>query len=106
MTNEHERCPICYVMSLTVHTDENEKCHSHCSECGYDSKADQKPEVQLEDWELEARRTQAMLENQDTPLGEQIDGGNDHVADEAFGDNFAAHFDDDPNPYAGTYSEE
>lgn len=43
--------------------------------------------------------------NDETPLGEQIDSGNDHVADDIH-DAFQAQFDDDPNPYAGTYSEE
>jgi hypothetical protein len=67
-------------------------------------------EVQSEDWELEARRMQWALEdaerNRETPLGEQIDGGNDHVADEIAGEVYAAQFDNDPNPYEGTFSEE
>jgi len=45
-------------------------------------------------------------ENDDeTPLGETIDGGNDHVEDDC-ADAFHSQYDDDPNPYEGTYSEE
>lgn len=101
MTNE--RCPICYVMSLKTHTDENEKSHGHCTECGYNTDADGRKEIQLEDWELENRRMQAALEQaeaqMETPLGQQIEDSGEHEA-------FHSHFDDDPNPYAGTYSEE
>ncbi len=34
------------------------------------------------------------------------DCGDDFQADEAFGECWLAQHDDDPNPYAGTYSEE
>lgn len=41
----------------------------------------------------------------ETPLGEHIDGGNDHVADDCH-EAFHSQFDDDPNPYHGTFSED
>ena len=46
-----------------------------------------------------------MIDNE-TPLGHQIDSGNDHIADEVAGDNWHAQHDNDPSPYDGTYSEE
>jgi hypothetical protein len=50
-------------MSLVCKSDENEIVHSHCDDCGYDS-------------DMEAANERAELERE-TPLGEQIDGGND-----------------------------
>lgn len=35
MTNE--RCPICFNMSLKCTTDENERTHGHCADCGFDT---------------------------------------------------------------------
>lgn len=35
MTNE--RCPICFNMSLKCTTDENERTHGHCSDCGFNT---------------------------------------------------------------------
>lgn len=69
----NERCPICYNMSLVCHQDENERWHSHCPDCGYDSDADAMEQAN--------ERAEA---NRETPLGEEIDGGNDHVADEIY----------------------
>ena len=44
----------------------------------------------------------------ETPLGEEIDGGNDQYQDEGY-DDFnpieQGMYDDDPSPYDGTYSE-
>ena len=50
-------------MSLVCKSDENEIVHSYCDDCGYDS-----------DMEAANERAEA---NRETPLGEQIDGGND-----------------------------
>ncbi len=57
-----DRCPICYNMSLVGHVTETGKDLRHCPDCGYSAGADES--------------------NDETPLGEQIDGGNDHVEDE------------------------
>ncbi len=82
----NERCPICYNMSLVCHQDENERSHGHCLDCGYNTDADAASEA-----------TASVELERDTPLGEELD---------AQGDAFMAQYDDDPNPYAGTYSEE
>lgn len=84
--SELDLCPMCMNVSLVTREDENERPYSYCKRCPYRSDLTQ-PE-------------------RETPLGEEIDGGNDHVADEVFGEEFHAQHDDDPSPYDGTYSEE
>lgn len=74
-------CPICLELG-EAHSDENEKWHFNCKFCGYNSDADDSKET---------RRAHAE---------EHAD------ACEAMADSFLSQFDDDPNPYHGTYSEE
>jgi len=60
-----ELCPMCMNVSFTVHTDENERSFGFCDEpeCGY-------------------RKPAADYHDDETPLGHEIDGGNDHVDDD------------------------
>lgn len=81
---------------------------NHCPKCGGHTLGRLESFQQCDECQLMEEANQRAEDNRETPLGEQIDGGNDHVADEMadFHDDYHAQYDDDPNPYEGTYSEE
>ena len=71
---------------------------NHCPKCGSHTLGYLEPFQRCSTCELEAEH------NQETPLGEQLDDNPTTAELEA--EAFQAQFDDEPNPYAGTYSEE
>jgi len=74
----NERCPMCYNMSLVVTEDESERSHGHCTDCGFNTDAVGSREMAQQDREDAANEMESGVElEQDTPLGEEIDGGND-----------------------------
>ncbi len=102
--SELDLCPMCLNVALVVRQDEEERTYCYCRNCGYDSKADDDGSKAMAEQDRQdcANEAESGVElERDTPLGEELDGGNDAIADA-----MAAHYDDDPNPYSGTYSEE
>ena len=64
---------------------------NHCPKCGSHTLGYLEPFQRCSTCQLE----EAQRESDDTPLAAEIEG-----------DNLAAMYDNDPNPYEGTYSEE